>query len=147
MHRLLCLEMRENDWMEMRGKTVWRIVMQARRTEVTCLTSPAASAVSIAEVRAGYKSEGTGLTWSSVTVIFLRCSAEEATSTKEGVIFLFRVTTVTSPLSVLDATDELKELGVPYPRERPRAPSLRLPRRPPELCPPPPRLCFPVPPL
>ena len=96
------------------------------------MASAAASAVSIAEVRARAESEDTGLTRSSLTVILLRCSAE-ATSTKEGVTCLFSVTTVTSPLSVLDSADELKEPEGPYPCERPLAPSLRLPCPPPDL--------------
>ena len=36
-------------------------------------------------------------------------SAEDATSTKEGVACLFPVTTVTAPRSELETEDELKE--------------------------------------
>ena len=61
------------------------------------------------------KSENTGLTRSSITVIFLRHSAGDATSTKEGVTCLLHVTTATSPRSVLDSADELNELEVPFP--------------------------------
>ena len=73
-----------------------------------------ASAVAIAEGRARDNSEDTGFTWSSVTVILLRLSVEDATSTKEGVTYLLPVTTGTSPWSVPESADELKELEVPY---------------------------------
>ena len=43
------------------------------------------------------------------TVSLLRLSAEDETSTKEGVACLFLVTAVTSPRSELEAGDELKE--------------------------------------
>ena len=46
---------------------------------------------------------------SPVTVSLLRLSAEDATSTKEGVVSLFAVPTVTSPRSELEAEDELKD--------------------------------------
>ena len=46
---------------------------------------------------------------SPVTVSVLSLSAEDATSTKEGVACLFLVTTVTSPRSELEAEDELEE--------------------------------------
>ena len=58
----------------------------------------------------------------------LRLSAEDATSTKEGAVWLYSVATVTSPWSELETEDELNvEL---LPEARPRAPS-RLPPRPP----------------
>ena len=43
------------------------------------------------------------------TVILLRLSAEDSTSTKEGIACLLAVTTVTSPRSELEAEDELKD--------------------------------------
>ena len=82
---------------------------------MTCLASGVASTVSIAEVQAWTRSEDTSLLRSSAMVILLRRSAEEPTSTKERATCLLPVTTVTSPLSVLDSADELKELEVLYP--------------------------------
>ena len=49
------------------------------------------------------------MTRSPVTVTLLSLSAEDATSTQEGVARLFLVTTVTSPRSELEAEDGLKE--------------------------------------
>ena len=46
---------------------------------------------------------------SPVTVSLLSLSAEDATSTKEGVAFFLLVTTVTSPRSDLEPEDKLKE--------------------------------------
>ena len=43
------------------------------------------------------------------TVSLFSLSAEDATSTKEGVACLFPVTTVTSPWSELKDEDELKD--------------------------------------
>ena len=51
-------------------------------------------------------------------------SAADAISTKERVSCVFPTTTVTSPWSVLESADELKELDEPSPRERPLAPRL-----------------------
>ena len=76
-------------------------VCYARRTEGSCLASAAASVVATAAVRAWAKVEDTGLAPSPVTESLLSRSAEDATSTKEGVTFLCPVTTVTSPRSVL----------------------------------------------
>ena len=42
------------------------------------------------------------------TVCLLSLSAEDATSTKEGVAYLFPFTTVTAPRSELETEDELK---------------------------------------
>ena len=55
------------------------------------------------------KVEDTGLAWPPVTESLLSRSAEDATSTKEGVTSLFPVSTVTLPRSGLEAEDELKE--------------------------------------
>ena len=51
----------------------------------------------------------------SGTDSLLRRSAEDAASTKEGVTYLFPATTVTSPLCVLEAEDELNEIDESYP--------------------------------
>ena len=90
-------------------------VSYAWRTDASCLTSAAASAVAIAEVRAPAAVEDTGLVQSSVTDSLLRRSAEDAASTREGVTRLIPATTVTSPWFVREAEDELKEVDEPYP--------------------------------
>ena len=79
------------------------------RTEASCLTSAAASAAAIAEVRACAEREDTGMARSPDTVSLLSFSAEDATFTKEGVACLFPVSTVTAPRSELEAEDELKD--------------------------------------
>ena len=61
-------------------------------------------------------------------------------SPSHGPQHLLPATTVTSPWAVLEPADELKEIDEPYSLERPLAPSLRPPLRPPELRPPSPRL-------
>ena len=43
------------------------------------------------------------------TVSLLSLSAEDATSTKEGVACLFPITTMTAPRCELETEDELKE--------------------------------------
>ena len=104
------------------------------RTEASCLSSAAASAVAIAAVRAWVKREDTGLARSPVTENLLSRAAEDATSTKEGVTCLFPVTTVTSPRSELEAKDELKRN---HNESNDLSPSRRPPRPPPELRAPP----------
>ena len=78
-----------------------------------CISSSIGGA--IAAVRAWAKVEDTGLARSPVTESLLSRSAEDATSTKEGAIRLFPVTTVTSPWSMFKAEDELKEEEEPLP--------------------------------
>ena len=102
-------------------------VTYAGRTDASCLASAAASAVAIAQARAWANVEDTDLARSSVTNSLLSLSAEDAISTKEEVTCLFPATTVTSPLSVVEAEDELNEVDEPYPFERPLAPSPRPP--------------------
>lgn len=65
------------------------------------------------EVRTRANPHGTGLTLSSVAFISLRRSAEDLTSSEEGVTCLFLATTVTSTFSVLDSVGEVNELEVP----------------------------------
>ena len=101
-------------------------------------------AVAIAEARTRAKVEDTGLARSSVTDRLLSRSAEDTTSTKEGITCLFPATTVTLPWSELEPEDEWKELDESYPFERPLAPSHRPPWPPRELRPPP-RLLLPTP--
>ena len=88
-------------------------VTYAGRTDASCLASAAASAVAIAQARAWANVEDTDLARSSVTNSLLSLSAEDAISTKEEVTCLFPATTVTSPLSVLEAEDELNEVDEP----------------------------------
>ena len=120
---------------EMRAISFKPSVKYARRTDASCLASAPASAVAIA-ARAWAIVEDTSLAPSPVTESFLSRSAEDATSTKEGVTCLFPATTVTSPWCALEEEVELKEDDEPYPLERPLAPSRLPPWPPPELRPP-----------
>ena len=98
-----------------RAKSFRLIVTYVQRTEVTCFASAAASVVAIAVVQARAKSEDAGFTRSSVKEILLTRSPEDAKSTRERVTCLLHATHSTSPLSVLEPGDALKELDVPYP--------------------------------
>ena len=118
---------------EMRATSFRPSVTYARGTDASCLAFATASAVAIAAARACAHVEDTGLARSPVTDSLLSRSAEDATSTKEEVTCLFPATTVTSPWSVLEAEDKLKEVDEPYPLEGPLTPSRCPPLPPPCL--------------
>ena len=69
----------------MRDTVFWLNVRYVLQTGATCFASAAASAVAIAQVRAGANLEATGLARSVVTDVLLRRSRDDAISTKEGV--------------------------------------------------------------
>ena len=96
---------------EIRATPFWAILTQARLTESSSAALAAAAAVSIVEIRARVKSEA--IAGSSVTVNMLRRSVEKAISTREGVACLFPATTLALRWSMLEPSDELKELDVP----------------------------------
>ena len=74
---------------KMRATSCRTSVTYARRTDPSCLAPEAVSAVAIADARAWAKVKDTGLARSPVTDSLLSRSAENATSTKEGVTCLF----------------------------------------------------------